>query len=102
MSSTDHPEYLPQKGWLSRQLAAVQQDVAEWPEWMRRESGRMEKTDMTLAEMRERLEELRSVGLDEVRTRGPYLCLTPQEAQWILDLASAELARREEMEDSNG
>ena len=55
MSSTDHPEYLPQKGWLSRQLAAVQQDVAEWPEWMRRESGRMEKTDMTLAEMRERL-----------------------------------------------
>ena len=57
---------------------------------------------LTLAEKRARLEDLRGVGLDEVRTRGPYLCLTPQEAEWLLELASAELASREEMENSNG
>ena len=95
MSSTDHPEYLPQKGWLSRQLAAVQQDVAEWPEWMRRESGRMEKTDMTLAEMRERLEKAKE-------WHQPCYEDWLSRNSWILDLASAELARREEMEDSNG
>jgi len=88
-------EYSPEKGWLTRQFENVKRDVAEWPEWMRRESGRM-KTDLTTAEMRARLEELRGAGLAEVRTRGPYLCLTPQEAEWILDLALEALARREE------
>ena len=34
------PEYRPEKGWLSRQLAAVEWDVAEWPEWMKQESGK--------------------------------------------------------------
>jgi len=57
---------------------------------------------LTLAEKRARLEDLRGVGLDEVRTRGPYLCLTPQEAEWLLELAPAELARQVEMENSNG
>ena len=88
MSSTDHPEYLPQKGWLFRQLAAVQQDVAEWPEWMRRESGRMEKTDMTLAEMRERLEKAKE-------WHQPCYEDWLSRNSWILELASAELARRE-------
>ena len=89
------PEYRPEKGWLSRQLAAVQQDVAEWPEWMRRESGRMEKTDMTLAEMRERLEKAKE-------WHQPCYEDWLSRNSWILDLASAELARREEMENSNG
>ena len=55
MPSTDHLEYLPHKGWLSRQPAAAENDIAEWPEWMRKESGRMEKNELTLAEMRERI-----------------------------------------------
>ena len=89
------PEYRPEKGWLSRQLAAVEWDVAEWPEWMKQESGRMEKTDMTLAEMRERLEKAKE-------WHQPCYEDWLSRNSWILELASAELARREEMENSNG
>lgn len=82
-------EYSPEKGWLTRQFENAKRDVAEWPEWMRKESGRM-KTDMTTAEMRDiqvELVELLSVQNKPMKRWSP-----------LLDILDEAIARREREE----
>jgi len=92
------PEYSPEKGWLTRQFENVKRDVAEWPEWMRRESGRM-KTDLTTAEMREKYLDLRAECDEAMKCTYGGLIIMCDDLDVILNLALEALARREREEE---